>query len=352
MAKVLEEKRKQQQQMQQLDDMAAQRRREQALGEIEFDRQDAEHKLAMGLINQEQMLLQEQQFQERMQAIKLQYLQQAQAAVDPQKDPVKKAEIDAQIEQLELQHRLRMGQIANQVKATQGAPELNIFKGMETAFAEAASNMILQAQTLQQALSNVFKSVFTVFVQEMIVKPLAMSAARVIRESALYQALTGVVVTSQAAASGAVVGMKAGETTAVVAGNAAQAATGAAASQASIPWVGPVLAMAAAAAMMSFVMGMGGKGGSTSTSITRIPSASGGFDIPRGLNPMTQLHEQEMVLPAHIANPLRESLAQGGAPGQGGDSGTVVINTTGGDFIHKRDLAKVLTQMRRDFRFT
>ena len=103
--------------------------------------------------------------------------------------------------------------------------------------------------------------------------------------------------------------------------------------------------------MMSFVMGMGGKGGTTSTTTTRIPSASGGFDIPKGLNPMTQLHEQEMVLPAHIANPLRDQLAQGPAAGQGGDGGTVVINATGGDFIHKRDLVKVLTQMKRDFRF-
>jgi hypothetical protein len=181
-----------------------------------------------------------------------------------------------------------------------------------------------------------------------------MAAVRVIRESALYKAMAGIQAGSQAAASGAVVAAKAGETTAVVGANATQAATGAAASQASIPYVGPALAIAAAAAMMAFVMGMGGKGGGggSTTTTTRIPSASGGFDIPRGLNPMTQLHEQEMVLPAHIANPLRDSLAQGGqAAGQGSDGAAVVIHTTGGDFIHKRDLAKLLTTMKRDYRF-
>jgi hypothetical protein len=46
-------------------------------------------------------------------------------------------------------------------------------------------------------------------------------------------------------------------------------------------------------------------------------SASGGYDIPSGVNPLTQLHAEEMVLPAHIANPLRDSLSGGG--GSGGD---------------------------------
>jgi hypothetical protein len=168
----------------------------------------------------------------------------------------------------------------------------------------------------------------------------------------LYKTLAGAQVAAQGTASTAVVGIKAGEATAVVGANAAEASSGAAAAVAPTPFIGPALAVAAALAMMSFVMGMGNKGGGSSTTTTRIPSASGGFDIPRGLNPMTQLHEEEMVLPAHIANPLRDSLAQGSADAQGaGQGGTVVIHTTGGDFIHKRDLAKVLTAMKRDFRF-
>ena len=31
--------------------------------------------------------------------------------------------------------------------------------------------------------------------------------------------------------------------------------------------------------------------------VGRIASAEGGFDVPRGLNPVTQLHQEEMVLP-------------------------------------------------------
>jgi hypothetical protein len=49
-------------------------------------------------------------------------------------------------------------------------------------------------------------------------------------------------------------------------------------------------------------------------------SAAGGYDIPAGLNPMTQLHAQEMVLPAELANRVR------GMAGGPGGSGSVVHN--------------------------
>lgn len=39
-------------------------------------------------------------------------------------------------------------------------------------------------------------------------------------------------------------------------------------------------------------------------------SAAGGFDIPSGINPVTQLHEREMVLPAQYAEVIR-SMAGG-----------------------------------------
>lgn len=52
-----------------------------------------------------------------------------------------------------------------------------------------------------------------------------------------------------------------------------------------------------------------------------IPSAAGGWDIPRGMNPLTQLHEREMVLPANIADVVR------GASGGGANNG-VTLNLT------------------------
>lgn len=43
-----------------------------------------------------------------------------------------------------------------------------------------------------------------------------------------------------------------------------------------------------------------------------LASAAGGYDIPSGINPVTQLHEREMVLPAQYADVIR-SMAGGGS---------------------------------------
>jgi hypothetical protein len=86
-------------------------------------------------------------------------------------------------------------------------------------------------------------------------------------------------------------------------GNIATAAAGAAASQAFIPFVGPDLGVAAAGAMTGFL-----------ESLTMpLLSASGGFDVPGGINPITQLHAREMVLPAQYADVIRG--LDGGAGG-------------------------------------
>jgi hypothetical protein len=87
--------------------------------------------------------------------------------------------------------------------------------------------------------------------------------------------------------------------------NIATAASGAAASVAFIPFVGPVLGAAAAKAMVANLEALTGP----------LLSAAGGFDIPTGDNPLVRLHAREMVLPAEIANPLREQLAGGGGGG-------------------------------------
>ncbi|MGI4849034.1 MAG: phage tail tape measure protein [Janthinobacterium lividum] len=57
-------------------------------------------------------------------------------------------------------------------------------------------------------------------------------------------------------------------------------------------------------------------------------SAAGGYDIPSGVNPVTQLHEREMVLPAAQADVIR-SMANGG----GGAGFTVTINNTASDKV-------------------
>jgi hypothetical protein len=87
------------------------------------------------------------------------------------------------------------------------------------------------------------------------------------------------------------------------------------ASTAAIPIVGPEMAPGAAAAAYAEVMSFS------------VASAAGGYDIPAGVNPLTQLHENEMVLPSSIAEPLRGMIAAngnspdlGGSGARGGDT--------------------------------
>ena len=224
----------------------------------------------------------------------------------------------------------------------------NVWQEAQQQMGQAFSAMLTRTQNFRTAMNNFFKSMGQTFIQEMVTKPLAGMMQRMVQESAIYKMIFGTKETLETAAAAKTAATKATETTSVVTANATQAASGAAASQASIPYVGPILAVAAMAAIMAAVMGlMGGGGGSqTTTTTTRIPSAAGGWDIPAGINPLTQLHENEMVLPAEHAQTIREMAGQSG----GGDS-TIIINSTGGDFIHKKDLAKLLRQMQRDFKF-
>ena len=223
----------------------------------------------------------------------------------------------------------------------------NVWKEAQQQMGQAFSAMLSKTQNFRTAMNNFFKSMGQTFIQEMVRKPIAGMLQRMVQESAIYKMIFGTKETLETAAADKTAATKATETTAVVGSNAAQAASGAAASQASIPYVGPILAAAAMAAMMAAVMGLmgGGGGSSTTTTTTRIPSAAGGWDIPAGINPLTQLHESEMVLPAEHAQTIREMAGQ-----SGGDNSTIIINTTGGDFVHKKDIAKLLKQMNRDFK--
>lgn len=222
----------------------------------------------------------------------------------------------------------------------------NVWQEAQQQMGQAFSAMLSRTQNFRQAMNGFFKSMGQTFIQEMVTKPLAGMMQRMVQESSIYKMIFGTKESLETAAASKTVATKTTETTAVVGKNAVQAASGAASSQAGIPYVGPILAVAAMAAMMAAVMGlMGGGGSSTTTTTTRIPSAAGGWDIPAGINPLTQLHENEMVLPAEHAQTIREMAGQ-----SGGDNSTIIINTTGGDFVHKKDIAKLLKQMNRDFK--
>lgn len=328
---------------------------------LEMEKDAADQALAAGQISQLERLDLEIEFENRRYQIAYDALQEriALAEQDPTYSQTAIDKLKAQMGELGQGHERTQakneGKRENQRR--KDAPNVmemlqdggkNVWQQAQQQMSQAFTAMLTRAQSFRQAMNGFFKSMGQTFIQEMVTKPLMGLMRRMVQESAIYKMIFGTKETLETAAAAKTAATKATETTAVVGSNAVQAASGAAASQASIPYVGPILAVAAMAAMMAAVMGlMGGGGGSqTTTTTTRIPSAAGGWDIPAGINPLTQLHENEMVLPAEHAQTIREMAGQ-----QGGSDSTIIINSTGGDFIHKNDLAKLLKQMKRDFKF-
>lgn len=328
---------------------------------LDLEAEAADQALSAGRISQLERLDLEIEFENRRYQIAYDALQEriALAEQDPTYSEAAVEKLKQQVGELDRGHSLN--QEKNQGKREQqrrkDAPSLvemlqdggkNVWEEAQQQMGQAFSAMLSRAQNFRQAMGGLFSAIRQTFVQEMVSKPLAALMGRFAQEGAMWLANGARQVAAQSAASAAVTGIKETETTKNVGMNAIQAAAEAFKAMAGIPYVGPILAVGAAAAAMAAVYGllggMGGGGGGSTTTTTRIPSAAGGWDIPAGINPLTQLHENEMVLPAEHAQTIRDMAGQGG----GGD--TIVINTTGGDFIHKKDLAKLLKQLNRDFK--
>ena len=229
--------------------------------------------------------------------------------------------------------------------------------------------------TWKNATNAVMTDMAGYFIQKMVTEPLRQYMVGLARRLAVrlgfIKTETAVEIAGQAAQTGAVV---AGETTktmatstgaltrlAIKAGEAIksimmyawEAMAGAFKAMVSIPYIGPVLAVAAGASALALVGGLAGK----------IKSARGGYDIPSGVNPVTQLHEEEMVLPKQHANTIRalgRTMANGGVGSDAaasGDGGVTQINIQAWDskdvkrFMkkHGSELAGSLKGYNRNF---
>lgn len=250
--------------------------RDRALAAIEMEQQVAKHQLDTQQLTNEQYLAQELAFEDRKYEIRRASAERAlEIARAEGKDPVAVEEINAQLLQLEQDYQLRKQQITLDVQAAAagagggGGAGADVWRTTQNSMASALDAMLTRSKSFGQAMAGVWGSIRAAIVGE-IAKILMAKIAAFAKERLL--ALAGITA------------------------SAAKAGAGAAESQASIPYVGPILAIAAMAAIMAAVMGLGGS----------IKSARGGFDIPAGVNPITQLHAEEMVLPAEHAKTIRQ----------------------------------------------
>lgn len=311
--------------------------KERQLAALAAEEQEAQTRADLRLISQQELLQLEQQFAIRRAAIQRTALETARDVLDPQRDPVEVAQINAQLEAMEAQHQARMAQISGRIAVERNKIWDDLGDRMSGLYDKGIQAMMNRTLTWKGAFQATMTEVASWFgravVGDMLKKWAAGKAAQ------LQATLAGLTAekSAQVAGSAATVATKATEATAVVSANAAEAASGAAASQAPIPIIGPGLAVAAFAGVMALVMGAMGS----------IKSASGGFDIPAGVNPMTQLHAEEMVLPAPLANAVRDMAGGGSSAG-----GSMVLQATplkGGFWVaHEDDFRRFYKGMKRD----
>lgn len=243
----------------------------------------------------QQEVAEEKSAAEQLYGIKLKALEDERAALLAKKQDASK--VNGEIQILEQQHVAQMAQIdaqgalkmqqANNARLTQMAQQWHTYiNGVVSSFGSGITGMIEGTMTFQQAMVKVGESILDVFV----------TAAEKMAEQWVVNLL---VAQTQQAVTGV----------AQVTSNAAVAASAAFASTAAIPIVGPELAPEAALAAFSGAIAW-----------APLASAAGGYDIPSGINPVVQTHEEEMILPATLANPLRTLL--GSLGGGGKTSGT------------------------------
>ncbi|MDI3260039.1 MAG: tape measure protein [Sinobacteraceae bacterium] len=272
--------------------------REAALQRLAIQRDAIEQQHSLGAMSDEEQIdalraLEEQKYQIELKAL------QDKLALEAN-DPVAYRQTQAQIEQLALQHAQAMQDI--QAKAAEQTKQhwLEIFGVVTNAVRGSVQGLIQGTTTVANALRNIFQSILASLI-DTLVQMAAQWAATHIAMAQVSAATENEVIAIKAAGALKGLAIKAATGIKEVAIDAYRAMAGAFAAIAAIPYVGPFLAPAAAAAAGAAVFEIGSK----------IASAEGGYDIPPGVNPITQLHAQEMVLPREYADVIRGMAGRG-----------------------------------------
>lgn len=249
--------------------------------EIDAKRATAEFEVQMGRMTNQQLIQLERQFLAEKYAVQKGQLEAQKGALDPSKDVEKIQQLNNQLLELDRKFQADKTQLERKGELERTAIQRSSIQQMSSSFAQSLSRMATLQLSFAQGMQSLWRGLLNVIsgaIEQMISQWLAKQLLA-LGIGRAQQAITGVAqVTSNAA----------------VAGSAAFAST------AAIPIIGPALAPGAAAAATGAVM-----------AFAPMASARGGWgDVPFD-GAMTELHKNEMVLPADIATPLRQQLKGG-----------------------------------------
>jgi hypothetical protein len=267
--------------------------------------------VAEGMKTNAQLLADERSFEQQRYQIKLEGLQRdfAAEAANPDRSPAKLAAINAQILSMQTQHEQQMTAISLKSAKEQDKYWTDLFSSMNSGFTSTISGFLKGTASIGATIKGLFQDIGNA-IADTLAKMLSNWITTQIQQAIMGKVSALANITAAAALAGA----------------------NAYASTAAIPVVGPELAPAAAATAYTGAM-----------SFAAAASASGGYDIPAGVNPIVQAHAQEMVLPSNISDGFRNiiaGLSAGGGSGASKPSGPIQImlhpdfmNTTMRDFL-------------------
>lgn len=248
------------------------------LAVVDADEAAAHHAVEMGVMTHEELLQQQIGFEQRRNEIILQAMNERLAMIDPSEDPVAYAQLKAEIEAAERQHQAIMTEIKNAGELERNQYALQAIGSLQGSMQNAFQKMLMGQMSLAQGLKSIWQSVLSTIagvIAQVLAKWIATKIAMMIfgKKTALSE----------------------------ISESAAKAGAGGVASMAAAPWPINLTAPFFGAMMSGIAAGYG-----------TMASAAGGYDIPAGVNPITQLHAREMVLPARQADVIRRMADEGG----------------------------------------
>lgn len=277
---------------------------------LDVEQNNLETSLQMGMITEEEKLQAVKNLEEERYRIKSETLDKELEL--NRTDLEKTRQLNDQKQILDAEYAAKKKNIDNSIMVASSARWVSMANSMQSSLSTAFQNMANGTQSFSSFVKGIVPAIGQAFM-----KVVADMAAQWIIKHTIMRAISAIFATEEATTTALVTAEQIAASKAAAMGQIPAlteiGAMGAFSAMAPIPIVGPALAAAAYASAQAL--------GASSLAIA---SASGGFDIPSGVNPMTQLHQEEMVLPAHIANPLRDSLANGGL----NSSGATNINIT------------------------
>ncbi len=269
-----------------------------ALAEVEQRRAAAQLEVELGISTKERLLVLEAQFERERYEIQKRAAEERRALAesDPTTSVAERARLNNALLELDRQHITNLAQIQGQQKLQSNQIWTSMTEHMGGLWDKGVTAMMNGTLRWKNATHAIWMDLGGAFANNLL-KPIIMgwakSLAQMLAQKLGFAAAEKTIDTTSAATS---TSATTGAAITKVTANAAAAGSGAASAMSSIPYVGPILAVAAMGAMVASVMGlMGG-----------IKSASNGFDIPYGVNPMVQAHTEEMVLPKGPSNVIRQ----------------------------------------------